>query len=60
LFAYAAWFGPPRLPKRPLPSPRRRRGPRGRAVPAAWQGYIGLQDHDSPCWFKNIKIRPLK
>lgn len=23
------------------------------------RGYIGLQDHGSPCWFKNIKIRPL-
>ncbi len=23
------------------------------------KGYIGLQDHGSPCWFKNIKIRPL-
>jgi Domain of Unknown Function (DUF1080) len=23
-------------------------------------GYIGLQDHGSPCWFKNIKIRALK
>jgi hypothetical protein len=23
-------------------------------------GYIGLQDHGSPCWFKNIKIRPLE
>lgn len=22
-------------------------------------GYIGLQDHDSPLWFKNIKIREL-
>lgn len=22
-------------------------------------GYIGLQDHGSPCWFKNIKIKPL-
>lgn len=22
-------------------------------------GYIGLQDHDSPLWFKNIKIRKL-
>ena len=22
-------------------------------------GYIGLQDHDSPIWFKNIKIRKL-
>ena len=23
------------------------------------EGYIGLQDHGSPCWFKNIKLRPL-
>src|SRR5262249_52098568 len=23
-------------------------------------GYIGLQDHGSPCWFKNIKLRPVK
>ncbi|MSU35722.1 MAG: DUF1080 domain-containing protein [Pedosphaera sp.] len=23
-------------------------------------GYIGLQDHGSPCWFKNIKIKPLQ
>jgi len=23
------------------------------------KGYIGLQDHDSPIWFKNIKIRKL-
>ena len=22
-------------------------------------GYIGLQDHGSPCWFKNIKLLPL-
>ncbi len=22
-------------------------------------GYIGLQDHGAPCWFKNIKIRPI-
>lgn len=22
-------------------------------------GYIGLQDHGSPCWYKNIKLRPL-
>lgn len=22
-------------------------------------GYIGLQDHGSPCWFKNIRILPL-
>ena len=24
------------------------------------KGYIGLQDHDSPLWFKNIKIKKLK
>ncbi|NUM56713.1 MAG: DUF1080 domain-containing protein [Candidatus Hydrogenedentes bacterium] len=24
------------------------------------KGYIGLQDHGSDCWYKNIKIRPLK
>jgi hypothetical protein len=23
-------------------------------------GYIGFQDHGSPCWFKNIKLKPLK
>ena len=23
------------------------------------KGYIGLQDHGSPCWFKNIKLRPM-
>jgi hypothetical protein len=23
-------------------------------------GYIGLQDHGSPCWFKNIKLKPIK
>lgn len=23
-------------------------------------GYIGLQDHGSPCWYKNIKIKSLK
>jgi hypothetical protein len=23
-------------------------------------GYIGLQDHGSPCWFKNIKLKVLK
>ena len=22
-------------------------------------GFIGLQDHGSPCWFKNIKIKPI-
>jgi hypothetical protein len=22
-------------------------------------GYIGLQDHGSPCWYRNIKLRPL-
>jgi hypothetical protein len=25
----------------------------------ARKGYIGLQDHGSDCWFKNIKLRPL-
>jgi hypothetical protein len=24
------------------------------------RGYIGLQDHGKPCWFKNIKLKPLK
>jgi len=24
------------------------------------RGYIGLQDHGSPCWFKNIKLKPLQ
>jgi len=24
------------------------------------KGYIGLQDHGSPCWYKNIKIKTLK
>ncbi len=24
------------------------------------KGYLGLQDHGAPCWFKNIKIKPLK
>ncbi len=23
------------------------------------RGYIGLQDHGSPCWYKNIKLKPL-
>lgn len=23
-------------------------------------GYIGLQDHGSDCWFKNIKIKPIR
>ena len=23
------------------------------------KGYIGLQDHGSPCWYKNIKLKPL-
>ena len=26
----------------------------------ARRGYIGLQDHGAPCWFKNIKLRPLR
>jgi hypothetical protein len=24
------------------------------------KGYIGLQDHGSACWYKNIKLKPLK
>ena len=24
------------------------------------RGYIGLQDHGSPCWFKNVKLLPLR
>lgn len=24
------------------------------------KGYIGLQDHGQDCWFKNIKLRPLR
>jgi Domain of Unknown Function (DUF1080) len=24
------------------------------------KGYIGLQDHGSPCWYKNITLKPLK
>lgn len=24
------------------------------------KGYIGLQDHGSPCWYKNIKLKKLK
>jgi hypothetical protein len=24
------------------------------------EGYIGLQDHGADCWYKNIKIQPLK
>ena len=24
------------------------------------KGYIGLQDHGAACWFKNIKLKPLK
>lgn len=24
------------------------------------KGFIGLQDHGSPCWYKNIRIKPLK
>jgi hypothetical protein len=24
------------------------------------KGYIGLQDHGSPCWFKNLKLLPLQ
>jgi hypothetical protein len=24
------------------------------------KGYVGLQDHGSACWFKNVKLKPLK
>jgi hypothetical protein len=24
------------------------------------KGYIGLQDHGAPCWYKNIKLRPIR
>lgn len=24
------------------------------------EGYIGLQDHGSPCWYRNIKLRPIR
>lgn len=24
------------------------------------RGYIGLQDHGSPCWYRNIKLRPIR
>jgi hypothetical protein len=23
------------------------------------RGYVGLQDHGRPCWFKNIKLKPI-
>lgn len=23
------------------------------------RGYLGLQDHGAPCWFKNLKLKPL-
>lgn len=23
------------------------------------KGYLGLQDHGSPCWYKNVKLKPL-
>lgn len=23
-------------------------------------GYIGLQDHGAPCWYKNIKLKPIR
>jgi len=26
----------------------------------ARKGYIGLQDHGADCWFKNIKLRPIR
>ncbi len=24
------------------------------------RGYFGFQDHGAPCWFKNVKLKPLK
>ena len=24
------------------------------------RGYFGFQDHGAPCWFKNIKLKPLR
>ncbi|MEI7729710.1 MAG: DUF1080 domain-containing protein [Verrucomicrobiota bacterium] len=24
------------------------------------EGYIGLQDHGHPCWYKNLKVKPLQ
>ena len=24
------------------------------------KGYVGLQDHGAPCWYKNIKLKPVK
>ena len=24
------------------------------------KGYVGLQDHGKPCWYKNIKMKPLR
>jgi hypothetical protein len=24
------------------------------------KGYIGLQDHGAACWYKNIKLKPLR
>jgi hypothetical protein len=45
--------------------PRRRPSGTRHKFPTAWKnhprkGYIGLQDHGQPCWFKNIKLLPLK
>ncbi|MBN1347731.1 MAG: DUF1080 domain-containing protein [Phycisphaerae bacterium] len=45
-------------------TPLRRPSGTPHKFPTAWKdhprkGYIGLQDHGSDCWFKNIKLLPL-
>ena len=57
---------PPRLPRGALPLRSRRRLTLRTAHKFEFAyrdhprtGTIGLQDHGSPCWFKNIKLRPL-
>lgn len=45
-------------------APNRRPDGSAHKFDVAWrdhptQGYLGLQDHGAPCWFKNIKLKPL-